>query len=200
MRLKKEDRKAQILEKAKELFVEKGYHHTKTRDIAKACDISEPVIYKHFSSKEQLFITVIGQIAGETFDNIDFNGKEDTKHILQSFVLNRVDVVESNFPIFKRLLCELLENELIRNHYFEEFFPSLARPIIGYIDQLKDKNQIRREVPSIVITLALAGIFLMISLAKNLSNDSPFEQIPSKELAEQMLQIYLYGLLNEPIT
>lgn len=54
-RLKSEERRKQILEKAAEVFAAHGLAGARTKDIAKACDINEAVIYKHFESKEELF-------------------------------------------------------------------------------------------------------------------------------------------------
>ncbi|MCX6646314.1 MAG: TetR/AcrR family transcriptional regulator [bacterium] len=54
-RLKSEERRKQILEKAAEVFAKHGLAGARTRDIAKACNINEAVIYKHFESKEELF-------------------------------------------------------------------------------------------------------------------------------------------------
>lgn len=197
MRLRKEERRAQILDVAKKIFVEKGYHQTKTKDIALACGISEPVIYKHYSGKDELFLAVMAEIAGETFHEINFSRKEDTEYILRSFVLNRIEALENNFHLFKRLLSELLENEEIRQYYFEKFVPRLAYPVIGYIDQLKEENLIKKDVPSIIITLTMVGIFLTIALAKNLDRKTAFSEYSSRELAEEMMHIYLYGLIQK---
>lgn len=196
MRLTKEQRKEQILEAATNIFVERGYHHTKTKDIARACGISEPVIYKHFKGKDELFLAVMSSIAGETFREINFNRRDDTEYILYSFIMNRVETVEMNFHLFKRLLAELLENEDIRRYYFENYLPRLAYPVMGYIEQLQHDDKIRKDISPLVITLALAGIFVMVALAKNLDKDSAFKDISSKNVSSQMVQIYLHGLLK----
>lgn len=196
MRFNKEQRKAQILEVATNIFVERGYHYTKTKDIARACGISEPVIYKHFKGKDELFLAVMASIAGETFQEITFNGRDDTEYILYSFIMNRVETVEMNFHLFKRLLSELLENEAIRRYYFEKYLPRLAYPVMGYIEQLQHDEKIRKDISPLVITLALAGIFVMVALAKNLDSDSAFSDLSSKDISSQMVQIYLHGLLK----
>lgn len=54
-RLSSEDRRVQILEAAIPVFAEKGFQATTTRDLAKAAEISEALLYKHFPSKEALF-------------------------------------------------------------------------------------------------------------------------------------------------
>lgn len=197
MRFSKEERKAQILETAIRLFVEKGYHETKTKDIAQACRITEPVIYRHFSSKDELFLEAIVAIAGETFNEISFDCNTDTEQVITSFVLNRVEKIEHNFSLFKRLLIELLENERIRQYYFNKFLPRLAYPVIEYLDLLKEQDNIKKEVPSKVIALALVGILISVALAKYLEEDSAFSNISAQELAGQMMSMYLFGLKNE---
>ncbi|MCR4443374.1 MAG: helix-turn-helix domain-containing protein [Peptococcaceae bacterium] len=195
MRLDRNKRRAQILETATRIFVEKGYHDTRTKQIAEACGVTEPVIYKHFRSKDELFLEVIASIAGETFNEISFDSQNDTEHIITSFVLNKAEKIESNFLLFKRLLSELLENEEIRRYYYHKYLPRLAYPLIGYLDQLKEQELIKKDVPSKVILLGLAGIMLIGSLAKNLEKESAFAEISGKELASQMLHIYLHGLI-----
>ncbi len=196
MRLKSIQRRAQILDAAKTLFVEKGYHATKTKDIALACEVSEPVIYKHFSSKDELFLEVISSIAGETLNEFSFDRAADTEHILTSFVLNRAEKVDANFSLFKRLLSEMLENEKIRRDYYAKYLPRLANPVIGYLELLKEQGYIKKEVSSKVIALGLLGILLVVSLAKNLEQESAFSDIPSKDIAAQLLHLYLFNLLS----
>lgn len=196
MRLTKNQRRAQILEIATKIFVEKGYHATRTREIARACGVTEPVIYKHFNSKDELFLEVIASIAGETFNDISFDSAVDREQILTSFVLNKVSRIDDNFLLFKRLLSELLENTDIRRYYYDKFIPRIAYPVIAYLDQLKEQKLIRKDVPSKVVFLGMAGIMLIGTLAKNLDEHSAFSNISSKELIEQMIDIYLHGLLK----
>lgn len=196
MRLTRDQRRAQILEVATQIFVEKGYHAARTKTIAESCGVSEPVIYKHFCSKEELFLEVIASIAGETFNEISFDKNIDTERILTSFVLNRAEKVDRIFPLFKRLLSEFLQNDEIRRYYFDKFLPRLAYPEIGYLDQLKEQDLIKKEVPSKVIVLGLVGILIMTSLAKNLEEKSAYSEYTTEDLASQILHIYLHGLLN----
>jgi len=194
--LTKEQRKAQILETATRLFVVKGYHQTKTKDIAESCGISEPVIYKHFGSKDELFLEAISSIAGETFQEVSFDSETDTEVVISSFIMNRVQRIEDSFPLFKRLLIELLDNDKIRGDYFNKFLPRLANPIIKYIDYLKKQGFIKDEVPSKAIALSLVGVLIMVFMAKYLEEKSAFSDVSAQELAGQMTTITLHGLLK----
>lgn len=47
--------RALVLRAANELFTTQGYHGTKTRQIAELASVAEPVIFRHFGSKAELF-------------------------------------------------------------------------------------------------------------------------------------------------
>ncbi len=58
-RLTGKKRKDQIVRVATNLFVKKGFKGTTTREIARKAGISEAVIYKYFSKKEDLYKAII---------------------------------------------------------------------------------------------------------------------------------------------
>ena len=53
------DRARQILDEATRLFSSRGYEGTSVRLIARACDITEAAIYRHYDSKAHLYDEVI---------------------------------------------------------------------------------------------------------------------------------------------
>ena len=57
-RTRNNNRRDQVLDAAAELFVEKGFRGTSTRDIAKATGMLPGSLYYHFSSKEDLLVAV----------------------------------------------------------------------------------------------------------------------------------------------
>src|SRR5262245_64577784 len=65
-RLRKADRKRQLLAHAKQLFMTLGYQDTTTEKIARAAGVSEPVLYRHFESKKALFLEVLREIREAT--------------------------------------------------------------------------------------------------------------------------------------
>src|ERR1700740_3253354 len=54
-RLRKADRRAQIIAGAREVFVEQGAHATRSREIAERAGITEAYLYRHFKSKDEIF-------------------------------------------------------------------------------------------------------------------------------------------------
>jgi AcrR family transcriptional regulator len=63
-RLPAAKRKAQLLDSAAKVFAVRGYSGTTTAELARAAGVSEPIIYRHFKSKKDLFIALV-RSAGE---------------------------------------------------------------------------------------------------------------------------------------
>jgi AcrR family transcriptional regulator len=58
-RMSAEDRRANLLDAARTVFLRHGYAGARTKDIAKEAGVTEPVLYQHFESKEALFQAAI---------------------------------------------------------------------------------------------------------------------------------------------
>ncbi len=58
-RMPREQRRAQLLELATDLFTERGFQATSMDDIASAAGVTKPVLYQHFASKEDLYGAVV---------------------------------------------------------------------------------------------------------------------------------------------
>ncbi|HEY0456894.1 MAG TPA: helix-turn-helix domain-containing protein, partial [Verrucomicrobiae bacterium] len=57
-RMSADDRKQAIIKAALPLFARKGFAETTTRELASAAGVSEPLLYKHFPSKEALYLEI----------------------------------------------------------------------------------------------------------------------------------------------
>lgn len=53
-----DERRAQILEVSRALFARHGYEATTTQAIASAACVTEPVLYRHFAHKADLYLEV----------------------------------------------------------------------------------------------------------------------------------------------
>lgn len=65
---KSDQKKKFILEKAKEVFIEKGYRIVTMKDIVEACEISRGGLYLYYSNPEEIFLDVLAEEANEADD------------------------------------------------------------------------------------------------------------------------------------
>jgi AcrR family transcriptional regulator len=60
-RLPREERRAQVLAAARQVFVAQGYHTTGMDDIAERAGVSKPVLYQHFPGKFDLYLALLDE-------------------------------------------------------------------------------------------------------------------------------------------
>ena len=69
MRLKAPQRREQLMEVATKLFAKHGYEATTTAAIAEAAGVTEPILYRHFKSKQELFVAIVREMSDQTLAN-----------------------------------------------------------------------------------------------------------------------------------
>lgn len=74
--MKTEERKKELVKKAYELFISKGYENTSVDDIIASAGIAKGTYYYHFESKEQMLEEVVNMMIDE--------GVQRAKQVLQS--------------------------------------------------------------------------------------------------------------------
>jgi AcrR family transcriptional regulator len=66
IRLKAPQRREQLIEVATKLFAKSGYEATTTAAIAEAAGVTEPILYRHFKSKQELFVAIVREMSDQT--------------------------------------------------------------------------------------------------------------------------------------
>lgn len=59
VRLSQAERRHSIAVAAARIFAERGFHATNSRDLARACGISEALMFRHFPSKDELWFAAL---------------------------------------------------------------------------------------------------------------------------------------------
>jgi AcrR family transcriptional regulator len=64
-RLSAEERRAAVLETACQFFSKGSYHGTTTAEIARGAGVTEPILYRHFASKRDLYLACLSEAWNE---------------------------------------------------------------------------------------------------------------------------------------
>lgn len=113
-----EERKKQILKIAFDLFAKNGFKKTTTKTIAEKAGISEALLYKHFSSKKELYESIrnytkkqINEIINKLpAKNAEINKIEDLKNYLYNFILNFLKLTEKKSKLIRLIMYAKLED------------------------------------------------------------------------------------------
>ncbi|MBO4457109.1 MAG: TetR/AcrR family transcriptional regulator [Butyrivibrio sp.] len=156
-----------ILDKAREVFSEKGYKNVTMKDIVDACDISRGGLYLYFSSTDELFLSVLSteneEDDEETItaaltgtatagDMLALFLKEQKKEILRKknglivasyeyFFAKKVSVkdnpLKSQFDTAVRIIERLIENGVESGEFYCENPLGCARNLMYVVEGLK---------------------------------------------------------------
>jgi len=91
-RMSHEDRHAQLLDVAEELFTSQGYDKVSVEDLARAAGVTRPLIYQHHGSKEGLFIAAAKR-ARDEFEASILEAHHESGGDLSTFVIKGGDVL-----------------------------------------------------------------------------------------------------------
>jgi AcrR family transcriptional regulator len=135
--MRKAERKRQLLAHAKHLFLTLGYQDTTTEKIARAAEVSEPVLYRHFESKKGLFLEVLREIREATITrwHAETEGLTDPLaklHAITDMYLNTTREHADEFRIMHRTLVETDDEEIVaflRSFYLDS--ETLLAKVIG---------------------------------------------------------------------
>lgn len=111
--MKQEDTKQKIIEKALELFSERGYDAVSVGEIAAAVGIKAPSLYNHFPGKQSIFDAIVESTAlqyEKDTDKIDIHVQSASADIPQMITIG----VEELFIKVRQIFEYSLHNDNIR--------------------------------------------------------------------------------------
>lgn len=111
MRVLVTDRKGQIIREATRLFSEDGYDKVTIKQLADACGITEPALYRHYPSKEAIYDSVLDSIeerlgSQELFRRLQ--RETDIEKLLAGIAEHIIDYFSKNEDLYRLLLFSAL--------------------------------------------------------------------------------------------
>lgn len=114
-------RKGEILGAAAAVFVERGYDAGSMRMIAERVGVSEPALYRHFPSKEALFLALMhlaaGRMRSEAYSLIDGVRPESLHAQLVAAFAERRRALSFSGPLLRTVLTAAVHNPTFLAEY-----------------------------------------------------------------------------------
>ena len=136
-RLKAPQRREQLIEVATKLFAKWGYEATTTAAIAEAAGVTEPILYRHFDSKQELFVAIVRSVSEQTMaqwaeilDGID-DPAEQIRQIAQTFP-DHIEEMADAYHVIHGALATSRDRKVVavmKEHYaqIERFFVAIIQ-------------------------------------------------------------------------
>lgn len=197
---KKTVKQQRVIDAAIKLFAEKGYSNTSTAEIAKAADVSEGTIFKHYKTKEQLLLSliipsvkdflpaVLEEVLKETLT-------EDTttfEQFLRAFLKNRVEFISENRDVFQIVIKEIIYREELKKDILS-YYPATVLPLLTkVIDEFKMRGELT-AIPADYILKELSTFIGGFFVSRFILMD---KYTVTDEEIEYTVDFLLYGLNN----
>ncbi|MEZ4647826.1 MAG: TetR/AcrR family transcriptional regulator [Candidatus Eisenbacteria bacterium] len=196
-RLSADERRAQILEVAGTVFAEEGFAGAKIRQIAKACGVTEALLYKFFPSKEVLFQETLGAkvAAADVQSFLDTLPNDLTLEEVFGRVARRILEVGIGDEILHRLL---LAASLSGVPETRSLYVTWRLPYIEFLSRIVAEGVERGELRSVdpVLTArAFVGLVMDCVISCQLWNDAGEAVREPDALIRNNVPTFVRGLL-----
>jgi AcrR family transcriptional regulator len=185
-----EDRRLSILLAARRVFVECGFAGARTQRIADEAQVAEALLYRHFSSKEELFSaavldpleTMINDFVEATLE-IDGRDAADRRRRIEAMHERLCATMLDVLP----LLGIVLFSEQGRDFYRNRLAPTLARAY-DVSESLLQSWPLRRPIDGRLAFTATFGMYLGVALDSFMRDEPVQVEVVSRQLADMVLR------------
>lgn len=195
-----DERPAQIIEAALDVFAQRGYKAATMQEIAEAAGITKGTIYLYFRNKLELFIATIR----EQFDDlarllpeIRYEPGQDPETLTRTVGRAFLDVLMTPkmTKVLPLVIGEYQHIPALRELYFAELFSRMDVPVTSLIEMGKSLG-IVREVNPAVAARCLLGAFFVCALTQEVFGARDVTPMEKDEMADTIATIYFKGLLK----
>ncbi len=189
----------QIVEAAIEIISEKGFAATSTSEIAKRAGVAEGTIFRHYQSKKDLLLSIVGPVIAEVFAPMAIRDLENVlaeeftsfESFIRAVYSNRVAFAEKHLPIVRIILQEAPYHPEIRAQILQQVASSVINKVTKIIQHFQLTGEVATLPTKLVFQLIISNLvgFVLSSyiafpkLAKNMEED-----------LEQTIQFVVKGL------
>lgn len=192
-RLPTEERQSEIIRVAVHLAAEKGIDSVTTQDMANAMNVTQGAIFKHFTTKDDIWFAVIHWIREQLMKVLEkaASGATDPINAIERMFFAHITFISKHPSIPRLLFSEMLhkKNSKLRN-LLQEIISGYEGRIAGLLEAAKDQSLVARDLDSksaaVLYIGMVQGLFMQVSIfgGKRLLLDEAGKTFP----------IYLHGI------
>ena len=142
-RLKRDERRRQLLERGAELFAQYSYDELSMREIARKAGISKPLLYHYFPSKRAFFQATLAQAAAELRTRTEPDPTLPPLDQLRGSLEAFLELIDDNALAYGKLMQSVSSVPEVRELVEEVRTRTAARILQGlYPDGVPDRKSV----------------------------------------------------------
>jgi AcrR family transcriptional regulator len=161
-RVSADERRAQLIDTAMDLFARKGFTATTTREIARSAGVNEAIIFRFFPHKDDLYAAILERksseartdaLVGELRAAADAG---DDERVIGSVVRRIVEHHRDDPQFLRLMLHSALEGHSFARQYRERHFAPLHAFLLEYVTARQASGQFRAGDAEALVRVILA--------------------------------------------
>ena len=190
-RLPRAVREQQMLDAAVQMFSVNGYHETSMDGIAAAAEISKPMLYLYYGSKEELFSACLSRELSRFVEAVraDIDLKQSPHELLRRTILSVLHYIDAN-----RASWIVLYSQATSSQVFAHTIREGREKIIDLVARLLETGTRNTELDNDFHMMAVALVGAGEAVATRVSiGDTDVD-----EAAELLINLFWRGLKGSP--
>ena len=193
---KGERTRAEILAATYKLLIERGFHGTSMRQIAREAGIALGGIYNHFSSKDDIFLAVLLERHPyfHVIPVLKTAQGETVEELVQDAARRMVALLGGERTDFLNLMfIELVE---FRGQHVPQLFTIMFPEVLAFAQRFVTGKDELRSIPLPVVVRAFIGLFFSYIITDILLEKQMPPEMEQNAL-DYFIDIYLHGILKD---
>jgi AcrR family transcriptional regulator len=199
---KGERRKQQIVDTAKQMFIDKGFQSTHIGQVCEKLDIARGTVYQYFRNKKEILYAILEDVLEnieDIFDQDDFNeffsGSPSNEAVLE-FVNKRmmscITVLLGEPIVIKLIFKEIIGVDEDVNVQVIKAISAIERHVAREVEDLMGRGIYKSTLnPKVTATMIIGGVMLVVYECNRQK-----QNVLDQNLITSMAKYYLYGVLK----
>ncbi len=191
------ERQAGLISAAASLFAANGFQGTTTKEIAKAADVSEALLFKYFPTKRALYAAILAEKAqySELRDAVEEAAKKQDDTALLTLLASYRIKKGADPTMLRLLLFSALEGHELSDMFFQQQYRTFHDLLAQYISQRIESGAFR-PVDPLLAARAFFGIIVHHRLLHDILG-LPMHR-SYKDTIDEYVALFLGGLIQSP--
>ncbi|MEO8332674.1 MAG: TetR/AcrR family transcriptional regulator [Gallionella sp.] len=192
-RLSSEERQGEIIRVAVELAAEKGVDSVTTQDMAAAMHLTQGAIFRHFATKDDIWVAVIEWIRERLMKILDKAAANATDPLdaIERMFLAHIAFISKHPAIPRLLFSELLHK---KNSKLHQLIQGIISGYEAKITGLLEAGKAQFMVPADLDTKSAAVLYIGMIQGLVMQSSIFGGKRSLQQQAEKTFPIYLYGI------
>ena len=192
------DRQKNIVAAAVEMFAEKGYSGTSTKEIAQKAGVAEGTIFRHYKTKKDLLLAIVtptmirllAPVIKRDLNKVLDKEFENFEDFIRAMVANRAEFLEKNGQTVRVIIQEIPFHSDLKEQFIKHIGEDVYARYVQIIKHYQDKGELLQMEPASIVRFT-GSVILGYFAAKHVISPEGWNEVAELENTLKLLKAAL---------